>query len=90
MLRGGAVALFVFFAGAAGAGIVAADFGAGADAFGGFGLSGAGLVLEILLGALLAAFDALLNFELLRTRAGFFGPSGWICGALALGGTNQE
>jgi hypothetical protein len=50
------VAFFVFFAGAAGAGIVAAYFCCGADWLGRFGLGGAGLVLQILLLALLFAF----------------------------------
>ena len=52
-----AVAFFVFFAGAAGAGIVAADFGAGADGFWRFGLRGAGLILQVFLLALLFAFE---------------------------------
>src|SRR5271168_4166613 len=51
----GAVAFFVFFAGAAGAGVVAADFGAGADGFWGFGLRGACLILQLFLLALLFA-----------------------------------
>jgi hypothetical protein len=49
------VAFFVFFAGAAGAGVVTAYFGAGADGLGRFGLGGAGLVLQIFLLALLFA-----------------------------------
>src|SRR5208282_2361930 len=62
---GGAVALFVFLAGAAGAGVVAADFSGGADGFGRLGLRGAGLELKILLLAALALLD------LLRFRFGF-------------------
>src|SRR5713101_2485788 len=53
----GAVAFLVFFAGAARTGIIAADFGAGADGLGRFGLRGAGLILQIFLLALLAALD---------------------------------
>ena len=49
------MAFLVFFAGAAGAGVVAADFGAGANGLGGFGLGGAGLILKILFVALLTA-----------------------------------
>src|SRR5579863_9875666 len=56
-LRSRAVALLVFFAGAAGARIVAPDFRAGANRLGGFGLRGAGLKLEILLLAALALLD---------------------------------
>src|SRR5882762_5974904 len=41
----GAVAFFVFFAGAAGTWIVAADFRTGAHGLGRFGLRGAGLIL---------------------------------------------
>jgi hypothetical protein len=51
----GAVAFFVFFAGAAGAGVVAAYFCAGADGFWSFGLCGAGLILQLFLLALLFA-----------------------------------
>src|SRR5258708_32321747 len=53
----GAVTFFVFFAGAAGAWVVAADFCAGTDWLGRFGLRGAGLVLEIFLVALLLALE---------------------------------
>jgi hypothetical protein len=49
------VALFVFLAGAAGAGVVAADFGAGADWLWRLGLGCARLILQILLLALLLA-----------------------------------
>src|SRR5258705_321667 len=56
-LRCGAVAFFVFFAGTAGAWVVAAYFGAGADGLRRFGLGGAGLILQIFLLALLAAFN---------------------------------
>ena len=56
-----AVAFFVFFAGAAGAGIVAADFGGGADGLGRFGLGGAGLILQVLLLALLFAIELARN-----------------------------
>ena len=56
-----AVAFFVFFAGAAGAGVVAADFGGGADGFGRFGLACAGLILQILLLALLFAIELARN-----------------------------
>ena len=51
-----AVAFFVFFAGAAGARIVAADFGAGADGLGRLGLGRASLILHFLFLALLLAF----------------------------------
>src|SRR5580658_7802194 len=65
----GAVAFFVFFAGAAGAGVVAAYFGAGADGFGGFGLRGAGLVLQFFLLALLLALHLAGEFgQALRRR----------------------
>src|SRR6266852_7861652 len=67
-LRGGAVAFFVFFAGAAGAWIVAAYFCAGADWLGSFGLGGAGLILQIFLLALLAALDL----------SGDFGETLWL------------
>ena len=63
-LSGLAAALLVLLAAAARAGIVAADLGAGADRLGRFGLGGAGLLLELLLLALLAALD----FALLATR----------------------
>src|SRR5260370_15620275 len=53
----GAVVFFVFFAGAAGTGIVAADFGASTHGLRRFGLRGAGLILQIFLLALLAALD---------------------------------
>ena len=51
------MALLVLFAAAAGTGIVSADFGAGADGFGGFGLSRASLVLQLLLLPPLARLD---------------------------------
>ena len=51
------MAFFVFLAGAARAGIVAAYFRAGADWFWGFGLRCAGLILQIFLLALLFAFE---------------------------------
>ena len=51
------MAFFVFFAGAAGAGVVAAYFGGGADWFWWFGLGCTGLILQILLLALLFAFE---------------------------------
>src|SRR5580704_2433920 len=55
-----AVALLVFLSRAAGAGIVAPDFCAGADRFGGcFRLRGSSLELQITLLALLALFDFL-------------------------------
>src|ERR1700676_1817792 len=64
-----AVALFVFFAGAAGAGVVAADFCAGAYGLRGFGLRGAGLILQIFLLALLFALKLARYFrEALRAR----------------------
>jgi len=53
----GAVAFFVFFAGAAGTLIVAADFCAGANWLRRFGLRGAGLILQIFLLALLLALE---------------------------------
>ena len=52
-----AVALFVFLAGAAGTWVVASDFGACAHRFGRLGLRGTGLILQILLLALLFAFE---------------------------------
>ena len=52
-----AVTFFVFFAAAAGAGVVAADLGGSADRFWRFGLGGAGLILEVLLLALLFAIE---------------------------------
>jgi hypothetical protein len=62
------VAFFVFFAGAARAGVVAADFCAGADWLGRFGLSGAGLILQIFLLALLFSLElACYLREALRT-----------------------
>ena len=65
----GAVAFFVFFAGAAGTWIVAADFRTGAHGLGRFGLRGAGLVLQILLLALLFALELACHFrQALRTR----------------------
>src|ERR1700735_100069 len=72
-----AVAFFVFFAAAAGAGVVAADFGGGADGFGWFGLGGAGLILQVLLLALLFAIELARDVgQTLRRR--FVGAS---CGA---------
>src|SRR3954463_1793664 len=65
-LSGLAAAPFIFFAAAAGAGIVASDFGAGANGLGSFGLRRARLILELLLLALLAALD----FALLILRLG--------------------
>src|SRR5712692_2832029 len=75
---GGAVAFFVFFAGAAGAWIVAAYFGAGSDWLGRFGLGGSGLILQIFLLALLAALDLSGDFrETLRLAfAGTGGSAG--------------
>src|ERR1700733_10824030 len=52
-----AVAFFVFFAAAARTGIVAADFGGGADGVWRFGLGGAGLVLQVMLLGLLFAVE---------------------------------
>src|SRR6266436_9464164 len=64
----GAVAFFVFFAGAAGTWIVAADFRTGAHGLGRFGLRGAGLILQILLLALLFALELACHFrQALRT-----------------------
>jgi len=51
------VAFFVFFAGAAGTLVVAADFCAGANWLGRFGLRGAGLILQIFLLTLLLALE---------------------------------
>src|SRR5580658_11235635 len=62
ILGGGAVALLVFLAGAAGAGVVAADFRGCADGLGRLSLCGAGLELKILLLASLALLD-LLRFR---------------------------
>jgi hypothetical protein len=70
-----AVAFFVFFAAAAGTGIVAADFGCGADGLGRFGLRCAGLILQILLLALLFAIELARDIRqalrrgFLRTRS---------------------
>src|SRR5262249_24980670 len=75
--RVGAVAFLVFFAGAAGAGIVAADFGAGADGLGRFGLSGAGLVLQFLFLALLTALHVAGEWG--QARGSFM--DGACCGA---------
>src|SRR5690348_4747918 len=47
--------LLILLAAAAGAGIIAPDFSTGADRFGGFGLRGSGLILQLLLA--LPAFD---------------------------------
>src|SRR5882762_8326931 len=74
-LRCGAVAFFVFFAGAAGAWIVAAYFGAGADWLGSFGLGGAGLILQIFLLALLFALELASDFRE-TLRLAFAGPRG--------------
>src|ERR1700739_4999455 len=60
---GGAVAFFVFFAGAAGTGVVAADLCGGAYGLWRFGLSGAGLILQILLLALLFALELARYFR---------------------------
>src|ERR1700738_1180467 len=66
---GGAVAFFVFFAGAAGTLVVAADVCARADWLGRFGLRGAGLILQILLLALLFSLELACYFrETLRSR----------------------
>src|ERR1700744_4244826 len=70
-----AVAFFVFFAAAAGAGVVAADFGGGADGLGRFDLGGAGLILQVLLLALLFAIE--LARDVGQTlRSGLVGASG--------------
>src|SRR6267154_139694 len=74
-LRCGAVAFFVFFAGAAGAWIVAAYFSAGADWLGRFGLRGAGLILQILLLALRLALRLARDFRQ-TLRFAFAGPRG--------------
>src|SRR2546427_2790550 len=52
-----AAALFIFFAAAAGAGIVAPDFRSGPHRLWSFGLGGPGLILQLLLLAALTAFD---------------------------------
>src|SRR5258706_12169524 len=71
----GDVTFFVFFAGAAGAWVVAADFCAGANWLGRFGLRGAGLILQIFLLALLLALELARDFwEALR--GGFARASG--------------
>src|SRR5277367_1460467 len=54
--RAGAVAFFVFFAGATGAGVVATYLCAGTDGFGRFGLRGASLILQLFLLTFLLAF----------------------------------
>src|SRR5882757_2113107 len=74
-LRCGAVAFFVFFAGAAGAWIVAAYFGARANGLGSFGLRGAGLILQIFLLALLFALELARDFRE-TLRLAFAGPRG--------------
>ena len=56
-LCAGAVAFFVFFSGAAGAGVVAAYFCGGADWLWRFGLGCAGLILQVFLLALLLAVE---------------------------------
>ena len=56
------MAFFVFFAGAAGARVVAAYFCAGAYGLGRFGLRGAGLILQIFLLALLLALELASHF----------------------------
>src|SRR5258706_4111576 len=78
-LRCGAVAFFVFVAGAAGAWIVAAYFGAGSDWLGRFRLRGAGLILQIFLLALLFALELAGYFrETLRLAfAGTRGGAGY-------------
>ena len=82
-----AVAFFVFFAGAAGTRVVAAYFGAGTDGLGGFGLRGAGLILQIFLLALLFALELAGDFgqALLRRFAGACGGAGY--GGLCASGT---
>src|SRR5712664_588991 len=68
-LCGGAVTFFVFFAGAAGTGVVAPDLCAGAHGLGRFGLGGTGLILQIFLLALLFALELARYFrQTLRTR----------------------
>src|SRR5580693_3176255 len=81
-----AVAFFVFFTGAAGAGVVAAYFGAGANGFGGFGLGGAGLVLQFFLLAFLLALhlagefgETLGRAAALATAAPARGRTGGVC-----------
>ena len=68
------MALLVFFAGAAGTRIVAANFGSSADGLGRFGLRRAGLILQILLLTRLAALDLARDLGqmlwLARTRSG--------------------
>ena len=73
---GGTVAFFVFFAGAAGAGIVTADFCAGANGLGRLGLRGASLILQFFFLALMLALHLareggqLLGFGNARSGAG--------------------
>src|SRR6267378_203426 len=74
-LRCDTVAFFVFFAGAAGAWIVAAYFGAGAYGLRRFGLRGAGLILQIFLLALLFALELASDFRE-TLRLAFAGPRG--------------
>ena len=67
------MAFLVFLAGAAGTGIVPADFGAGANGLRRFGLGGSCLVLQLFLLALLLAFHfARKGGEL---RGGFVGDA---------------
>src|SRR4051812_2100408 len=60
----------VFFTGAAGAWIVAADFSARAHGLGRFGLSWAGLILQIFLLTRLAALDLPRDFGKMLRLAG--------------------
>src|SRR5882724_8339281 len=68
--RVGAVALFVFFAGAAGARIVAANFGASAHGLRCFRLCRAGLILQFFFLALLFAFHCARERRQLRGSFG--------------------
>src|SRR6202030_1812981 len=73
----GAVAFFVFFAGAARTWIVAADFGSGTDSLWWLRFRGARLILQIFLLALLFAFDLPGDFrETLRWLRGACGSAG--------------
>src|SRR5262245_3629858 len=74
-----AVAFFVFFAGTAGARIVAADFGACANRLGRFGLRSAGLILHFLFLALLFAFHFASKSRERRRR--FFGDASGSAGS---------
>src|SRR5579872_7264310 len=81
-LRRFSAAFLVLFAAAAGARVVAAHLGAGANRLGRFGLGGPGLVLQLLLLALLAAFDLAGLFFRARRLDQEKVPDGFVVDAL--------